>query len=136
MREDTSTDPFTLTWPRSIISSVSDSWVGSFARASTEAALDTTRSSTRVPSSFGSPCWAMTCLDTISITEVDGEICAITPSRVTKPRASMVTDEVITIFWSRSTSMTSVSTVPTLISFSSAVLYLARRRDSDASRAP
>ena len=55
---------------------------------------------------------------------------------VTNPRASIVTDEVITMFWPRSTSMTSVSTVPTLISFISAVLYSASNLESASSSAP
>ena len=37
MREDTSMSPFTLICPRSSISNVFDSWVGSFAKASAEA---------------------------------------------------------------------------------------------------
>ena len=78
----------------------------------------------------------MTCFDTISMTLISGATWAMTPSMVTNPRASMVTDEVIIMFWPRSTSMTSVSTVPTLISFISAVLYSASSRESASSSAP
>ena len=78
----------------------------------------------------------MTCFDTISMTLISGATWAMTPSMVTNPRASMVTDEVIIMFWPRSTSMTSVSTVPTLISFISAVLYSASNRESASSSAP
>ena len=113
-----------------------DSWVGSFAKASAEAALVVARSISCVAKNFGSACWAMTCFDTISMTLISGATWAMTPSMVTNPRASMVTDEVIIMFWPRSTSMTSVSTVPTLISFISAVLYSASNLESASSSAP
>ncbi len=94
------------------------------------------RSTARWATYFGSACWAITCFEMISMTLVFGEICAMTPSMVTKPRASMVTDDSMIMFWSRNSSMISVITMPTLMSFSSAVLYSSKSRDSASSSAP
>lgn len=92
-------------------------------KASAEAALVVARSISCVARNFGSACWAMTCFDTISMTLISGATWAMSPLDGHKPASEHGHRRGHIMFWPRSTSMTSVSTVPTLISFISAVLY-------------
>ena len=117
------TSVFTLIWPRLSMVRVLESWRGRRVEACSESAVTPAISRARRRTEWGSPIWAATCSLTISSTFTSGARSLSTPSRVSRPRASMVTEGVITRPCERSTSMTSRKAWPTLRSLRSLVPY-------------